>query len=65
LPLLAHRAVRRPDHSYLGDERSGGKPGRGSENKVPFVCAVQTTEDGQAVLACLSLRPFTNDAMTG
>lgn len=51
------------DDAYLGGERSGGKPGRGSENKVPFVCAVQTTESGQAVLACLSLRPFTNEAM--
>jgi transposase-like protein len=51
------------DDSYLGGQRSGGKPGRGSENKVPFVCAVQTTEDGQAVRACLSLRPFTNEAM--
>jgi transposase-like protein len=52
------------DDSYLGGERSGGKPGRGSENKVAFVCAVQTTEGGQAVLTCLSLRPFTNEAMT-
>jgi transposase-like protein len=25
------------DDAYLGGERSGGKPGRGSENKVPFV----------------------------
>jgi hypothetical protein len=30
------------DDAYLGGERSGGKPGRGSENKVPFVVAVQT-----------------------
>lgn len=52
------------DDAYLGGERAGGKPGRGSENKVPFVAAVQTTEDGQAVLVCLSLRPFTNQAMT-
>ena len=37
------------DDSYLGGERMGGKPGRGSENKVPFVAAVQTTEDGQTV----------------
>ena len=48
----------------MGGERTVGKPGRGSENKVPCVCAVQTTEDKQAVLACLSLRPFTNQAMT-
>jgi hypothetical protein len=25
------------DDAYLGGERSGGKAGRGSENKVPFV----------------------------
>ena len=28
------------DDAYLGGERSGGKPGRGSENKIPFVAAV-------------------------
>jgi hypothetical protein len=27
------------DDAYLGGERSGGKAGRDSENKVPFVCA--------------------------
>lgn len=52
------------DDAYLGGERSGGKVGRGSENKVPFIAAVQTTEDGQAVLACLRPMPFTTQAMT-
>ena len=33
------------DDAYLGGERTGGKVGRGSENKVPFVAAVQTTPD--------------------
>jgi transposase-like protein len=51
------------DDAYLGGQRSGGKTGRGSENKVPFVAAVQTTEDGQAHLACLSPRPFTKAAL--
>lgn len=51
------------DDAYLGGERSGGKPGRGSENKVPFVAAVQTTEDGRAHLVCLSQQPFTKEAM--
>ena len=51
------------DDAYLGGERSGGKAGRGSENKVPFVVAVQTTEDGLAHLACLSARPFTKESM--
>jgi ribosomal protein L37AE/L43A len=52
------------DDAYLGGERSGGKSGRGSENKVPFVAAVQTTEDGQPVLACFAQQPFTNEAMS-
>ena len=34
------------DDAYLGGERKG-PPGRGSPNKVPFVAAVQTTEDGR------------------
>src|SRR5690606_29373237 len=32
------------DDAYLGGERNGGKPGRGSENKQPFVVAVSTDE---------------------
>ena len=41
------------DDAYLGGERSGGKSGRGSENKVPFIAAVQTTEDGQPIWLAL------------
>lgn len=33
------------DDAYLGGERNGGKPGRGSENKQPFVIAVETDEN--------------------
>jgi ribosomal protein L37AE/L43A len=51
------------DDAYLGGERSGGKTGRGSENKVPFIAAVQTTEDGQPVLACFTQKPFTKEAI--
>ena len=51
------------DDAYLGGQRSGGKAGRGSENKIPFVAAVQTTEGGQAHLACLSQRPFTKKSL--
>jgi transposase-like protein len=51
------------DDAYLGGERSGGKAGRGSENKVPFVAAVQTTDSGQPQFMCLSLQPFTKEAM--
>jgi hypothetical protein len=31
---------------------------------VPFIAAVQTTEDGQPVVACFAQRPFTNEAMS-
>lgn len=31
------------EDAYLGGERNGGKPGRGSENQRPFVIAVDTT----------------------
>jgi hypothetical protein len=34
------------DDAYLGGERSGGKAGRGSENKIPFVAAVSLSGDG-------------------
>jgi len=34
------------DDAYLGGERAGGKVGRGSENKVPFVAAVSLTDEG-------------------
>jgi hypothetical protein len=47
------------DDAYLGGELSGGSAGRGSENKVPFVAAVQTTASGQPVLACLRQQPHT------
>lgn len=33
------------DDAYLGGERTGGKVGRGSENKVAFVAAVSLTDD--------------------
>lgn len=33
------------DDAYLGGKRAG-KPGRGSENKVPFIAAVELDEDG-------------------
>ncbi len=51
------------DDAYLGGRRVGGKPGRGSDNKIAFVAAVQTTESGQPVLLCLSRRPFTRQSI--
>ena len=34
------------DDAYLGGERTGGKVGRGSENKVPFIAAVSLMGNG-------------------
>lgn len=51
------------DDAYLGGEVRGGKAGRGSPNKIPFVVAVQTTESGKAILMCLSQRPFTKESI--
>jgi hypothetical protein len=45
------------DDAYLGGERSGGKVGRGSENKVPFIAAVSLTEDGRPLRVQLTQVP--------
>ena len=37
------------DDAYLGGERSGGKRGRGSAGKTPFLAAVETTPQGKPV----------------
>ena len=42
------------DDAYLGGEHPGGKPGRGSENKVPFIGAVQTDASGHPQYAIFS-----------
>ena len=51
------------DDAYLGGELAGGKPGRGSENKVSFIAAVQTTRDGHPQFACFALQPFTTEGV--
>ncbi len=52
------------DDAYLGGERSGGKPGRGSENEVPFVAAVSLTEDDRPLRVRLTpVAGFTRKAM--
>ena len=43
------------DDAYLGGERTGGKVGRGSENKVPFVAAVQTNRKGHPMFVRLDM----------
>jgi ribosomal protein L37AE/L43A len=49
-------AVVELDDAFLGGERLGGKRGRGSENKVPFVAAVQTCE-GRPLFARFDVLP--------
>jgi transposase-like protein len=53
------------DDAYLGGERSGGKAGRGSENKVPFVAAVALNAVGQPMRLKLDLvQGFTNESIS-
>jgi ribosomal protein L37AE/L43A len=51
------------DDAYLGGELPGGKSGRGSQNKVSFIAAVQTTETGQPLRVCLKKLEFTREAI--
>ncbi len=53
------------DDAYLGGERTGGKVGRGSENKVPFVAAVSLSEDDHPMRVRLTPVPgFTLKAIS-
>jgi hypothetical protein len=53
------------DDAYLGGERSGGKVGRGSENKVPFVAAVSVDDEGHPGRVKLTpVSGFTTKAVT-
>jgi len=52
------------DDAYLGGERNGGKRGRGSENKRPFVIAVETNAQGRPGCAVIEPVPaFTSKAL--
>jgi len=52
------------DDAYLGGERSGGKAGRGSENKVPFVAAVSVDNEGHPGRVKLTpVSGFTSEAI--
>jgi hypothetical protein len=54
------------DDAYLGGERVGGKAGRGSENKVPFVAAVSLDPEGHPLHTKMIPVPgFTCAALTG
>ena len=50
------------DDAYLGGERLG-KRGRGSENKVSFIVAVQTADDGRPLLTRMNRIAFTREAV--
>lgn len=51
------------DDAYLGGERAG-KAGRGSENKVPLIAAVQTSDEGQPLYVRLNrIAAFTKEAV--
>jgi len=56
-------ALRSTMSTQLGGESSGGKRGRCSENKVPFIAAVQTNRAGQPVPMCLKKLGYTKEAI--
>ena len=58
-------AVVQLDDAFLGGERTGGKRGRGSENKVPFVAAVQTSEGRPLFVRFDVLPDWRTETVTG
>ncbi len=49
------------DDAYLGGENPGGKAERGSENKVPFIAAVQTNDKNNPSYVVFSrVKAFSN-----
>ena len=53
------------DDAYLGGEYPGGKAGRGSENKVPFIAAIQTSKQNRPLYAVFSqVKAFTGEEIT-
>lgn len=54
------------DDAYLGGERNGGKPGRGSENKQAFVIAIETDAnlDHPRFAVIEPVRTFDNNAIS-
>jgi len=52
------------DDAYLGGELTGGKSGRGSENKVPFVAAISLSAEGHPLYIKMAPVPgFTRKAI--
>jgi len=48
------------DDAYLGGELAGGKAGRGSENKVPFVAAISLSAEGRPLYIKMAPVPGCN-----
>jgi len=71
LQAMAERDAQHPlgghvqlDDAYLGGELAGGKAGRGSENKVPFVAAVSLNSEGHPMYVKMARVPgFTRKAI--
>ena len=52
------------DDAYLGGECTGGKAGRGSENKIPIVAAVSLNEEGHPIhVEITPVVGFTSEAL--
>lgn len=53
------------DDAYLGGELPGGKVGRGSENKIPFIAAVQTNAQNNPLYCVFSpVKSFSQEEVT-
>jgi transposase-like protein len=53
------------DDAYLGGENPGGKAGRGSENKIPFIAAVQTNNQNNPLYVVFSkVKAFSREEIT-
>ena len=58
------RGIIHIDDAYLGGELNGGKAGRGSENKVPFVAALEMSGENRPIHLKLNrVSGFTSDAI--
>ncbi len=54
------------DEAYFGGELVGGKAGRGSENKVPFVTAISLSAEGRPLcIKMVSVPGFTRKSIVG
>lgn len=53
------------DDAYLEGENPGGKAGRGSENMIPFIAAVQTNNQSNPLYAVFSpVKAFSHEEVT-